>query len=255
MDEIKQILQWLCDGDEHEAAKILEQCSLIFLYIDTLFEIGGEQEYELMDIDIQAPRKIIKELSTSLHPQAEQIETAIRECSQSTGFYIRNINWVPKLITEINPAADQITACLANIDSAHVHEAWRKALDRKNRDPEGAITAARTLVESVCKHILDKEKVSYPDDADLPKLYYLTAECLKLAPNQQADKIFRQILGNTQAVISGLAYMRNELGDAHGKRSSEIKPDTIHAELAVNLAGTLATFIVSTWEKLRKEPK
>jgi hypothetical protein len=89
----------------------------------------------------------------------------------------------------------------------------------------------------------------------LPKQYYLTAECLKLVPNQQADKIFRQILGNTQAVISGLAYMRNELGDAHGKRSSEIKPDTIHAELAVNLAGTLATLIVSTWEKLRKDPK
>lgn len=37
-------------------------------------------------------------------------------------------------------------------------------------DPEGAITAARTLLETVCKHILDERGVDYEADADLPAL-------------------------------------------------------------------------------------
>ncbi|MGC9949723.1 MAG: hypothetical protein ABSF64_25425 [Bryobacteraceae bacterium] len=44
----------------------------------------------------------------------------------------------------------------AKIDSQSIGELWRKALDRRHEDPEGAITAARTLLESVCKHILDE---------------------------------------------------------------------------------------------------
>ena len=36
-------------------------------------------------------------------------------------------------------------------------------------DPEGAITAARTLLETVCKHILDETEVDYSKD-DLPTL-------------------------------------------------------------------------------------
>lgn len=255
MDNIRQIIQWLSDGGEHEAEDLLLKCSIQYLYVDTLFELTGDRTYEMVDVEIQAPRKIIRHLKSAFQQQAEQIEGAIRECGPSTGFSIRNINWVPKLTTENNPAIDMITGVLVNVDSDHVHKAWMKALERKNTDPEGAITAARTLVESVCKFILDQMSVSYSGDADLPKLYHATSENLQLAPNQQADKIFRQILGNTQAVVSGLAYLRNELGDAHGKSANAYQPDVIHAELAVNLAGAMATFLVSVWEKKGSDPK
>ena len=64
----------------------------------------------------------------------------------------------------------------AKIDSQSIGKVWRKALDRRHEDPEGAITAVRTLLESVCKHILDECGVVYGDNADLPKLYGLTSK-------------------------------------------------------------------------------
>lgn len=115
-------------------------------------------------------------------------------------------------------------------------------------DPEGAITAARTLLESVCKHILDSASISYDEKDDLPKLYGLTAEQLNVSPSQHTEQIFKQILGGCKSVVEGLGALRNKLSDAHGKGKMAVKPSARHAELAVNLAGSMATFIVSTWE-------
>ncbi|CAB3975658.1 hypothetical protein BCO9919_07005 [Burkholderia cenocepacia] len=53
--------------------------------------------------------------------------------------------------------------------------AWRKVLEWRESDPEGAITMARTLLESTCKHILDELEVTYGESPELPELYRLTA--------------------------------------------------------------------------------
>lgn len=146
------------------------------------------------------------------------------------------------------PSADSVTAAVGKLDSEHVADAWQKALDRRSEDPEGAITAARTLLESVCKHILDAGGIIYDEKDDLPKLYGLTAEQLNLSPSQHTEQIFKQILGGCKSVVEGLGALRNKLSDAHGKGKKAVKPSARHAELAVNLAGSMATFMVSTWE-------
>jgi len=72
--------------------------------------------------------------------------------------------------------ADRIFADkLSTVDASHVQSAWVKALERRATDPEGAITSARTLIESVCKHIFDECGAQYDDGAELPKLYKSTA--------------------------------------------------------------------------------
>jgi abortive infection Abi-like protein len=152
---------------------------------------------------------------------------------------------------EGSPADPSISELLAQFDHEHVAAAWTKALERRSSDPEGAITAARTLLETVCKHILDDRKVVYASDADLPKLYRLTAEQLNLAPSQHSEHIFRQILGGCTSVVEGLGAMRNRLSDAHGHGRQPIKPAARHAELAVNLSGSVAVFLVTTYEARR----
>jgi hypothetical protein len=147
-----------------------------------------------------------------------------------------------------SPADSTVSAMLEKLDAEHVHQVWERALERRNEDPDGAITAARTLLESICKTILDEMGVEYPEDADLPKLYSMTAKQLSLAPSQHTELIFRQILGGCQTVVEGLGSVRNKLGDAHGQGKHPVKPAPRHAELAVNLAGTMATFLVRTWE-------
>src|SRR5919106_6619050 len=150
------------------------------------------------------------------------------------------------------PADHFISDNLQHFDAEHIHQVWLKALDRRSEDPEAAITSARALLESVCKHFLDQAGVSYTDNEDLPKLYYLTATQLNLAPDQHSEQIFKQILGGCQSIVGGLSAVRNRFGDAHGQGSQPVKAAPRHAELAVNLAGTMSTFLIATWEAQSK---
>lgn len=137
------------------------------------------------------------------------------------------------------------------LDTKYIAEAWQKALERRNNDPEGAITAARTLLESVCKHILDESEITYGDNLDLPTLYGLTSKQLNLAPSQHTAEAFKKILGGAYSVIDGLANLRNRLGDAHGQGKRPVKPLPRHAELAVNMAGGMASFLLATFDSKR----
>jgi hypothetical protein len=104
----------------------------------------------------------------------------------------------------------------------------------------------------VCKHILDGAGANYDESADLPKLYGLTSRHLYLSPRQHTEQLFKQILGGCQTVVEGLGALRNRLSDAHGKGAAGVRPAARHAELAVNLAGTMATFLLQTWEAQKK---
>ena len=125
-------------------------------------------------------------------------------------------------------------------------------MDRRVTDPEGAITAARTLLESTCKHVLDELGITYPDDADPGKLWALCAEHLNLSPSQHSEVVFKSILGNCQSIVNNLAAIRNKVGDAHGQGKRAVKAKPRHAELAVNLAGSMAAFLVATWSERTK---
>lgn len=80
------------------------------------------------------------------------------------------------------PADEAVTAAIEKFDAEHLQTAWRKALERRQTDPEGAITMARTLLETVCKHILDEMGTAYGEAPELPELYRLTSKALNLAP-------------------------------------------------------------------------
>jgi len=141
---------------------------------------------------------------------------------------------------------DSIAEALRRFGADAVQSTWQKALARRASDPEGAVTLARTLLESVCKHVLDDVGISY-GDAEMPKLWALTSEQLNLLPSQHDEEVFRRILGNCQAVVDGIANIRNRLGDAHGRGRKPVRIGARHAELAVNLAGSMASFILNTW--------
>lgn len=152
-----------------------------------------------------------------------------------------------------SPADEDVAATLKRFESDSVHKLWARALERRESDPEGAITLARTLLETVCKHILDENQATYPSDSDLPKLYKETSKLLNIAPSQHSEDIFKQILGGCTAVVEGLGALRNRLSDAHGQGKRPVRPAARHAELAVNLSGTLATFIVLTYNARKSD--
>lgn len=59
------------------------------------------------------------------------------------------------------PADEDISDVLRKFNEDGVHAVWIKALERRHTDPDGAITSARTLLETVCKHILDDMGIQY----------------------------------------------------------------------------------------------
>lgn len=81
------------------------------------------------------------------------------------------------------------------IDVGYVTKNWEKLSARLGDDPDGAITAARTLLETVCLHILSMlgKGTEYKG---LPALYKATAEELQLVPKKEEDAAIRQILGS-----------------------------------------------------------
>lgn len=143
-----------------------------------------------------------------------------------------------------NVMSDKLAAF--NFDS--VHAVWEKALARREADPEGAITVARTLLETVIKRILDEKGDTYSNGDSLPKLYYQVAEQLNLTPNQHAQEPIKKILGGSMSVVNGIGTLRNSWSDAHGTGDkSPVRPTQRHATLAVNMAGTMATFLAETY--------
>ncbi|HEX7131358.1 MAG TPA: abortive infection family protein [Iamia sp.] len=129
---------------------------------------------------------------------------------------------------------------------AGVERSWRDALDLVARNPDGAIRAARTTLESVCKHVCDERNAEYPAGGDLPKLYKAAASALTLAPDQHSEQVIKQVLSGAATVVGGLAAMRNALSDAHGAGKVHVRPGPRHARLAVNMAFGLATFLIDT---------
>ena len=140
------------------------------------------------------------------------------------------------------------------VDRPFVQKQWQKALSEVDSDPEGAISTARALVETVCKHLLEELGIEFKDDGDLAALFKATVAILNLAPSTKASNCLKQMMGGAFSVMNGLAGLRNEFGDAHGKAKGYVGPEPRHARFAVNSAGGLAMFMLETHEERPNRP-
>lgn len=153
------------------------------------------------------------------------------------------------------PGDKVASEALETFDVDGVHSVWGKAIARRGTDPEGAITVARTLLETVTKRILDECGEPYSDKDDLPKLYASAAKALNLAPTQHTEEPIKAILGGAMNLVNGIGTLRNRLSDSHGRGGKlPVRPSPRHASLAVNTAGAIATFLVETYLERVKTP-
>jgi hypothetical protein len=141
-----------------------------------------------------------------------------------------------------------VSEALDVFGSNYMQEVWSKALARRETEPEAAVTSARTLLESVCKHILDGAQKQYKDGIPLDQLYRLAAEVLDIAPTTTTDPIFKKLFQSCADIIGGVGALRNHLSDAHGRGPFGAMPDWRHAELAVNLSAAMATYLAAVWK-------
>jgi hypothetical protein len=150
--------------------------------------------------------------------------------------------------SKLDPLSSLGSERLAHSRYDAVYESWEKAIGRLDSDRDGAVTAARAMIETMCNATLDEFGLPHDDSWDLPKLYFETAASLGIAPTQSTDPLFKSVFGASQTIVNRVGEMRNKLGDAHGKASLDRPVPRQHAELAVNLAGSICCFLVSCLE-------
>ncbi len=97
MLEIEQVIEWLRDGGQEEPADLLSQCAMTVEWADILFDMAGNREFNLVDVKIEAPHRIVSEIGDTLASQTVQIEKAVQDCMRTVDYVVRSIDWVPKL--------------------------------------------------------------------------------------------------------------------------------------------------------------
>jgi hypothetical protein len=120
---------------------------------------------------------------------------------------------------------------------------WQDAQAALGVEPPDATTRASSLIETLCKHILDAKKISFPNNESIQRLYGAAARALYLAPEQQAADL-KTIAGGINTMVSGIGALRTHAGTAHGRGPSNQPITFSQARLAVNAAGVLATFLM-----------
>lgn len=233
------LIQHTVRNDDMSGREVLEELGFLTCSRAQLFKtLGALVHPEAVSPDLQD--KTVKALNTHLAGDGYAL---IR-----SGAISRSPVYAVRQIGVGTPADAAISEALAAFNPEHVHTRWTAALDRRSTDPEGAITLARTLLEDVCKWLLSETGGAWEEADDLPVLYRKLAKGLNLAPDDHTEQTFKQILGSCMSIVGGLGALRNKLGDAHSVGPKRIRPSVRHAELAVNLAGTMATFLVETWK-------
>jgi len=150
---------------------------------------------------------------------------------------------------EITSAAS-ILAKQFNFDT--VYQELERAQNFVDDDPEDAITAACSLVESVCRSILVELKLPLPSELSITPLYKAVREPLGLAPGKEtiepqiADDV-RTILAGITNSIKGIGALRTHAGDAHGRERGRTRVDARIARLSVNSASAVSIFLIETW--------
>lgn len=146
---------------------------------------------------------------------------------------------------------EQLLSVLNRSESEAVREAWKKVQERLPRDPEGAITMARSLLEAGCKFVLEDKGETADEIFDLPRLYRHAAEHLHLDTRGEVDESLRRVLAACAAVVDGVAHLRNRLSDAHGKTRRSAKPGRRHAEFVVLIAAAMTGLMLSSLDAQR----
>ena len=152
------------------------------------------------------------------------------------------------------PVLTELAGLSEIIDFDTVSRDLDRALASSQTDPEDAVTAACSTIESVCRSILIELGQPLPAKKDVQGLYNAVRQPLGLSTDRSdIDPILandvRQILSGLATVVSGVGALRTHGGDAHGREKGYARIDSRISRLAINAASTAALFLIETWQR------
>lgn len=251
MDDIEKIRRILVSRNQNWLANLLSYSEgelsesstyghYLFSTISTYYIKSPPKETDLLNSLSEADKQRIYDAVIAVYPHKEKapeithIEYLISfDCSDNNG---------------LNPDSEK----LETFNIPVVYEQFQKCSDKIERgDYEGAVTNARSLLESLCKYILKENDVEYKYSDDLEKNYKAVSKVLKMEPGMYKEvPAFQQILTEFFSIINGISFIRNHYSDSHGLDSQvKYRLDKRHALLVVNAAKSIANYLLEVIEK------
>ena len=152
------------------------------------------------------------------------------------------------------PVVEQLSGMVETISFDTVQRDLDRALASIEADPEDAITAACSTIESVCRSILIELGEPLPAKKDVQGLFNAVKGPLGLSPDRSdLDTLIagdvRTALGGLATVIQGVGALRTHAGDAHGRERGYARVDARIGRLSIHAASTVALFLIETWQR------
>ena len=258
MSDLKgHIFDWLMELEEEKAANFLNDCEIDQTYIDTFFSMDSDTETYMYEVTVNVPLKIYRKIEDYLH-ETSAIESAITEAGQADGIYVRKIDWTPYLKNEHKKQADKkANEIIHLLTQEYVNKQVRLMNNSLENNPHLALGISKELIETCCKHILNKAAIEINKDWDIAKLVKETNKQIDLIPFQVenielAKSSITKILSGFSNIVHGITELRNSYGTGHGHLPEFKTLDIIYVKLAVSASSELAIFYLSL-EQLKKE--
>lgn len=123
-------------------------------------------------------------------------------------------------------------------------------------DPSAAIGKAKNLIEATAKVVLTELGHPVQGTAQAPQLAAQTLKALGLDRQTVAshDPLMAKILGQLNGLASGVADLRNAVGDGHGSASA-VGLDLREGRLAARAAVAWCCFMIETLEERQKSSR
>lgn len=138
---------------------------------------------------------------------------------------------------------------LKKINSEYIRSITQRAIENVNKGNfDEALTLARTLLEDVFIHIIEKQNISVKSNGQIQDLYKQVRTLYNMHNDSNMDKRINGLLSGLNNIVSAIGEMRNTAGSAHGYGSKRISIKDYHARLCVNSAMALADFVLSVAE-------
>ena len=152
------------------------------------------------------------------------------------------------------PVVEQLSGMVETISFDTVQRDLGRALASIETDPEDAITAACSTIESVCRSILIELGEPLPAKKDVQGLFNAVKGPLGLSPDRSdLDPLIagdvRTTLSGLATVIQGVGALRTHAGDAHGRERGYARVDARIGRLSIHAASTVALFLIETWQR------
>jgi hypothetical protein len=144
------------------------------------------------------------------------------------------------------PAAGPLADLLTGEGLHQCQRDFERALGSVATDPEQAIGSASSMLESICKAILERHGAELPANQSIQPLVKATLDRLDLAPGSEGESDIRSALKGLGAIAQSVGSLRTNSGAAHGRGPAHQPLQPRHARLAVNAAATVGLFLLET---------